>query len=92
LGKASWISQCIPWSNKSCPGISGQSYQLTEAKGWKSLPAKRDFHGWHGDMWYEQKDDAPIHREIKLAMYVTDVRSVLSTSSRARIKNSIRIV
>jgi len=53
----------------------GQSYQLTEAKGWKSLPTKRDFHGWHGDMWYEQKDDTPIHREIKLAMYLTDVRS-----------------
>jgi ectoine hydroxylase-related dioxygenase (phytanoyl-CoA dioxygenase family) len=53
----------------------GQGYQLTEAKGWKSLPTKRDFHGWHGDMWYEQKDDTPIHREIKLAMYLTDVRS-----------------
>lgn len=53
----------------------GQSYQLTEAKGWKSLPTKRDFHGWHGDMWYERKDDTPIHREIKLAMYLTDVRS-----------------
>ena len=53
----------------------GHGYQLTEAKGWKSLPTKRDFHGWHGDMWYEQKDDTPIHREIKLAMYLTDVRS-----------------
>lgn len=53
----------------------GQSYQLTEAKGWRSLPTKRDFHGWHADMWYEQKDDTPIHREIKLAMYLTDVRS-----------------
>ena len=53
----------------------GANYQLTEAKGWKSLPTKRDFHGWHGDMWYEQKPDAPIHREIKLAMYLTDVHS-----------------
>lgn len=53
----------------------GSSYQLTEAKGWKSLPTTRDFHGWHGDMWYEQKQDTPIHREIKLAMYLTDVRS-----------------
>ena len=53
----------------------GQSYQLTEAKGWKSLPTQRDFHGWHGDMWYEQKDDTPLHREVKLAMYLTDVRS-----------------
>lgn len=53
----------------------GANYQLTEAKGWKSLPTNRDFHGWHGDMWYEQKEDTPIHREIKLAMYLTDVHS-----------------
>ena len=53
----------------------GPSYQLTEAKGWKSLPTRRDFHGWHGDMWYEQKESAPIQREIKLGMYLTDVRS-----------------
>lgn len=53
----------------------GSSYQLTEAKGWKSLPTTYDFHGWHGDMWYEQKEDTPIHREIKLAMYLTDVCS-----------------
>ncbi len=53
----------------------GPSYQLTEAKGWKSLPTKYDFHGWHGDQWYEQSPGAPIHREVKLAMYLTDVRS-----------------
>jgi len=53
----------------------GQSYQLTEAKGWRSLPTACDFHGWHGDTWYEQSEGAPIHREIKLAMYLTDVRS-----------------
>ncbi len=53
----------------------GATYQLTEAKGWKSLPAKHDFHGWHGDQWYEQAPGAPIQREVKLAMYLTDVRS-----------------
>ena len=53
----------------------GPTYQLTEAKGWKSLPTKYDFHGWHGDRWYEQTPGAPIHREVKLAMYLTDVRS-----------------
>ncbi len=25
----------------------GADYELTEAKGWKSLPTRRDFHGWH---------------------------------------------
>jgi hypothetical protein len=53
----------------------GHDYELTEAKGWKSLPTKRDFHGWHGDAWYDQDAAKEIHREIKLAMYLTDVRS-----------------
>jgi len=51
------------------------NFELTEAKGWKSLPTKRDFHGWHGDAWYEQEGAAEIHREVKLALYLTDVRS-----------------
>jgi hypothetical protein len=53
----------------------GTEYELTEAKGWKSLPTRRDFHGWHGDAWYDQTTGTEIHREIKLAMYLTDVRS-----------------
>jgi hypothetical protein len=53
----------------------GVNYELTEAKGWKSLPTRRDFHGWHGDAWYDQNATKEIHREIKLAMYLTDVRS-----------------
>jgi len=53
----------------------GPTYQLTEAKGWRSLPTRYDFHGWHGDTWYEQKEGAPIYREIKIAMYLTDVKS-----------------
>jgi len=53
----------------------GSEYALTEAKGWKSLPTKRDFHGWHGDAWYEQSLTSTIPREVKLAMYLTDVRS-----------------
>jgi Phytanoyl-CoA dioxygenase (PhyH) len=53
----------------------GTNYELTEAKGWKSLPTKYDFHGWHADAWYDQTTAKEIHREIKLAMYLTDVRS-----------------
>ena len=53
----------------------GADYELTEAKGWKSLPTKRDFHGWHGDAWYDQSAAKEVHREIKLAMYLTDVHS-----------------
>jgi hypothetical protein len=53
----------------------GTNYALTEAKGWKSLPTKRDFHGWHGDSWYDQEGAIEIHKEVKLALYLTDVRS-----------------
>ena len=53
----------------------GTQYELTEAKGWKSLPTRRDFHGWHGDAWYDQTSVNEIHREVKLAMYLTDVRT-----------------
>lgn len=53
----------------------GNQYALTEAKGWESLPTKRDFHGWHGDAWYDQQTISEIPREVKLAMYLTDVRS-----------------
>jgi hypothetical protein len=51
-------------------------YELCEAKGWKSLPTKKDLHGWHGDAWYDQaKVTDHIPREVKLAYYLTDVRS-----------------
>src|SRR6266550_2529590 len=53
----------------------GTEYELAGAKGWKSLPTKYDFHGWHGDTWYDQATEQTIHREIKLAMYLTDVKS-----------------
>ena len=53
----------------------GERVQLTEARGWKSLPTKRDFHGWHGDAWYDQTGTAEIPKELKLAFYLTDVRS-----------------
>jgi hypothetical protein len=53
----------------------GSDYELTEAKGWRSLPTIRDFHGWHGDAWYDQQIVKHIPREVKLAMYLTDVES-----------------
>jgi hypothetical protein len=52
----------------------GSQFVLAEAKGWKSVPTQRDFHGWHADSWYLQ-ESAPIHREVKLAIYLTDVKS-----------------
>jgi hypothetical protein len=53
----------------------GTEYELTEAKGWRSLPTSYDFHGWHGDTWYDQAIEKTIHREIKLGIYLTDVKS-----------------
>jgi hypothetical protein len=54
----------------------GSNYSLCEAKGWRSLPTRRDFHGWHGDMWYDQtKMAGRVPREVKIAMYLSDVKT-----------------
>lgn len=53
----------------------GEKYELCEAKGWKSLPTTRDFHGWHGDAWYDEAEANGIPKEVKLAFYLTDVQS-----------------
>jgi ectoine hydroxylase-related dioxygenase (phytanoyl-CoA dioxygenase family) len=55
----------------------GKGYALAEAKGWQTQKSLKDFHGWHGDAWYDQsaypKEVMP--REVKLAFYLTDVNS-----------------
>jgi hypothetical protein len=53
----------------------GPRFELVEAKGWKSLPTRRDFNPWHGDAWYNQAEINFIPREVKLAIYLTDVDS-----------------
>jgi hypothetical protein len=53
----------------------GEQYQLAEAKGWRSLPTRRNFHGWHGDAWYDQTQMNFIPREVKLGFYLSDVES-----------------
>ena len=54
----------------------GARYELCEAKGWQSQPTRQDFNGWHGDMWYDQTKVADrIPREVKLAFYLSDVKS-----------------
>lgn len=50
-------------------------FALVEARGWRSLPTRRDFHGWHGDEWYDQQIAEDIPREVKLGFYLSDVRS-----------------
>jgi hypothetical protein len=54
----------------------GPAVELVEAKGWESVPTTRDFHGWHGDAWYDQARVCDrIPREVKLGIYLTDVKS-----------------
>jgi hypothetical protein len=54
----------------------GGNYVLCEAKGWQSQPTHQDFNTWHGDMWYDQtKVTDRIPREVKLAFYLSDVKS-----------------
>jgi Phytanoyl-CoA dioxygenase (PhyH) len=53
----------------------GEDFSLCEAKGWRSLATMKNFHGWHGDAWYDQSQVDWIPREVKLAIYLTDVKS-----------------
>ncbi len=55
----------------------GKSYALAEAKGWQTERSLKDFHGWHGDSWYDQSKytGREFPREVKLAFYLTDVDS-----------------
>src|SRR5262249_34718414 len=53
----------------------GPNAGLVEAKGWQSLRTRRAFHGWHGDAWYDQTRMDGIPRELKLGIYLTDVKS-----------------
>lgn len=50
-------------------------FALVEARGWRSLPTMRDFHGWHGDEWYDRSVAEGIPKEVKLGLYLTDVKS-----------------
>jgi len=49
--------------------------QLVECKGWCSRATRKDWHGWHGDGWYEQDAVVDMPRELKLAFYLSVVRS-----------------
>jgi hypothetical protein len=53
----------------------GPAFELVEAKGWLSLPTTENFHGWHGDAWYDHSVVPEPQREVKLAFYLTDVSS-----------------
>ena len=73
----------------------GTKYELVEAKGWKSLPTNKDFHGWHGDAWYDQgRVKEFIPREVKVAFYLTDVNSgyfeYIKGSHRKQVPRMVR--
>lgn len=53
----------------------GADYRLVEAKGWMSVPTHRGSSGWHGDAWYDQERAKGIPREVKLGLFLTDVRA-----------------
>jgi hypothetical protein len=55
-----------------CSRYIGSNFILTEAKGWRSNPTRRDFHGWHNDAWYAPELSA-VPRQLKLGVYLSDV-------------------
>ncbi len=53
----------------------GDRYRLVEAKGWRSLPTRKIFHAWHADSWYDKALVSGLPREVKLGLYLTDVKT-----------------
>ncbi len=47
----------------------GAEVQLVECKGWRSRATRKDWHGWHGDGWYDRDAVGDLPREFKLAFY-----------------------
>jgi ectoine hydroxylase-related dioxygenase (phytanoyl-CoA dioxygenase family) len=64
-----------PLVKETLSAYIGPRYCLVEAKGWRSRPTRRKFHGWHGDAWYDPKKVAGLPKEVKLAFYLTDVKT-----------------
>ena len=64
-----------PVVKETLRGYMGDGFALVEAKGWLSMPTDKDRNGWHGDAWYDQDRVREVPREVKLAFYLSDVRS-----------------
>lgn len=52
----------------------GPEFALTEARGWRTIRTRRNFHGWHADAWHDPSFQGEP-REVKLAVYLSDVES-----------------
>lgn len=48
---------------------------LMEARGWETKIVKKEFHGWHKDGWYDKKIYVEPPRQLKVAIYLTDVET-----------------
>jgi hypothetical protein len=53
----------------------GPEFALVEARGWETIATKTNFHGWHNDAWFHPSVTNTNPREVKLAIYLTDVES-----------------
>lgn len=58
-----------------CREYIGEKFQLTEARGWETIRTTRNFHGWHTDAWYDVNKCETPPPQLKLAIYLTDVKS-----------------
>ena len=58
-----------------CRVYIGEKFQVTEARGWKTIKTKRNFHGWHNDAWYDVNKCQSPPPQLKLGIYLSDVES-----------------
>ena len=60
---------------KVCRLYIGEAFQVTEARGWKTIRTERNFHGWHNDAWYDITQCESPPPQLKLGIYLSDVES-----------------
>lgn len=58
-----------------CRQYIGDDFQMTEARGWKTIETNRNFHGWHNDAWYNVQECETTPAQLKMGIYLSDVDS-----------------
>lgn len=48
---------------------------VSECRGWRTRIVKEPFHAWHKDGWYDKKTYSEPPKQLKAAIYLTDVTS-----------------
>lgn len=75
LDPAAFAAALDPQVLSTLRAYVGPDVALVEARGWRTIACRKDFHGWHGDAWFHPSLARTRPREVKLGLYLTGVES-----------------